>query len=87
MNLREAGMIDEHKKFVVTFDVDGNKVQTVTNASVWLTHVFLTLAKDEASQRMFGRADEADKVWTKFSPAAVYEAALELLALEANPGN
>ena len=87
MNLREAKMIDEHKKFLVTFTDAGDKVQTITNASEWLTHAFLALAKDDASQRMFGRADESDRVWTKFSPKAVYDAALELMAIGDNPGN
>jgi len=87
MNLNEAITIESHKKFVVTFDDDGNKVQTVSNAAEWLMHMFLTLAKDEAGQRMFGRAADADRVRTAFNPKAVFDAAIELQDLEDDPGN
>jgi len=87
MNLRESKIIEEHKKVLVSFDGDGKKIQTLQNSSEWLTHVFLTLAKDATGMRMFMLPADQDRVWTQFEPEAVYAAAVELMGLEADPGN
>lgn len=79
MNGREGMMIEQYRKL----DEHGN----VINKVELVYNTFLVRAKDQTGQRMFQKAEDIDRVWTKFDPEKVGEAVQLMAAAEDPAGN
>ncbi len=79
LNAREGMMIEQHRKL----DQHGN----LANHVELVVNTFLIRAKDQTGQRLFQKADDIDRVWTKFDPEKIGEAVQLMAAAEDSAGN